>query len=287
MHIQYKIKHLEAIETFIRTALKEDIGPGDYSALACLNPAETGSAQLIVKDDCIIAGIEMASLIFTHFDPNLKMVALIEEGAWAPKGTIAFKVSGPAQSILATERLVLNCMQRMSGIATLTHKTYEKIKHTKCKILDTRKTTPNFRIAEKWAVVIGGGVNHRMGLYDMIMLKDNHIDYCGGISKALAKTLCYLKDHKLKLPIIVETRNLKEVEQCLESFDIERILLDNMSVVEMQQAVDLIDGRIPTEASGNITIDTIVPIAETGVDFISMGSITHSAPNIDLSLKAL
>lgn len=287
MHIQYKTDHKEAIKNFIKQALQEDIGPGDYSSLACLNKEKVGEAELIVKEDCVLAGVQMAELIFNHYDPNLKLTPLLEDGVLAKKGSIAFTVSGAVQSILATERLVLNCMQRMSGIATLTQQTYQNIKHTKCKILDTRKTTPNFRVAEKWAVVIGGGVNHRMGLYDMIMLKDNHIDFSGGIGNAVTKTVQYLVENELTLPIIVETRNLEEVKECLNYFDIERILLDNMSVEQMRDAVALIDGRIPTEASGNITIDTIIPIAETGIDYVSMGSITHSAPNVDLSLKAI
>ncbi len=287
MHIQYKTDHKEAIKSFIKQALQEDIGAGDYSSLACLNEAKVGEAELIVKEDCVLAGVQMAELIFNQYDPNLKITTLLEDGVFAKKGNIAFKVSGAVQSILATERLVLNCMQRMSGIATLTQQTYLNINHTKCKILDTRKTTPNFRVAEKWAVVIGGGVNHRMGLYDMIMLKDNHIDFSGGIGNAVTKTVQFLVENELTLPIVVETRNLEEVKECLNYFDIDRILLDNMSVEQMREAVVLIDGRIPTEASGNITIKTIVPIAETGVDFISMGSITHSAPNIDLSLKAI
>lgn len=283
----YSTIYQKELQQFIDTALKEDIGAGDFSALAALDTNQEGSAQLIVKEDCILAGVELAELIFKQYDSNLEIDIFISDGESALKGTIAFKVSGSTQSILATERLVLNVMQRMSGIASLTHENQQLIKHTKCKVLDTRKTTPNFRIAEKWAVVIGGGVNHRMGLYDMIMLKDNHIDYCGGVSAAIEKSLNFLKLKQLDLPIIVETRDLEEVKACLNYPKLYRILLDNMTTSELRESVQLIKGKIPTEASGNITKNTIVPIAETGVDFISMGSITHSAPNIDLSLKAV
>lgn len=283
----YSSTYQKELQQFIELALKEDIGPGDFSALAALDTEQEGKAKLIVKEDCILAGIESAELIFKQYDPSIEIEVFINDGEKASKGAIAFEVSGKTQSILATERLVLNVMQRMSGIASLTHQNQQLINHTKCKVLDTRKTTPNFRIFEKWAVVIGGGVNHRMGLYDMIMLKDNHIDYSGGVGAAIEKCLSFLKLKQLDLPIIVETRDLKEVKACLDYPEIHRILLDNMSTDELQNAVQLIDGKIPTEASGNITKDTIVPIAETGVDFISMGSITHSAPNIDLSLKAI
>lgn len=283
----YSSTYQKELQQFIESALKEDIGPGDFSALAALDTEQEGAAQLIVKEDCVLAGVELAKLIFTQYDPSLEIETFIEDGEKVSTGAIAFKVRGTTQSILATERLVLNVMQRMSGIATLTNENQNLINHTKCKVLDTRKTTPNFRIAEKWAVVIGGGVNHRMGLYDMIMLKDNHIDYCGGVSAAIEKTIDFLKLKQLDLPIIVETRDLNEVKACLDYPEIHRILLDNMSTDQLREAVKLINGKIPTEASGNITKDTIVSIAETGVDYVSMGSITHSAPNIDLSLKAL
>jgi nicotinate-nucleotide pyrophosphorylase (carboxylating) len=283
----YSSIYQKELQQFIESALKEDIGPGDFSALAALDTQQEGAAQLIVKEDCVLAGVELAQLIFKQYDSSIELETFIEDGTKVSAGSIAFKVNGNTQSILATERLVLNVMQRMSGIATLTNQNQELISHTKCRVLDTRKTTPNFRIAEKWAVLIGGGVNHRMGLYDMIMLKDNHIDYCGGVSAAIEKTIDFLKLKQLDLPIIVETRDLKEVKACLDYPEIHRILLDNMSTEELREAIALIDGKIPTEASGNITKETIVPIAETGVDYISMGSITHSAPNIDLSLKAL
>jgi len=283
----YSSIYQKELQQFIESALKEDIGPGDFSALAALDTEQEGAAQLIVKEDCVLAGVELAKLIFTQYDPSLEIETFIEDGEKVSTGSIAFKVRGTTQSILATERLVLNVMQRMSGIATLTNENQNLINHTKCKVLDTRKTTPNFRIAEKWAVVIGGGVNHRMGLYDMIMLKDNHIDYCGGVSAAIEKTIDFLKLKQLDLPIIVETRDLNEVKACLDYPEIHRILLDNMTCKQLVEAIQLIDGKIPTEASGNITKDTIVSIAETGVDYVSLGSITHSAPNIDLSLKAL
>jgi len=283
----YSSIYQKELQQFIESALKEDIGPGDFSALAALDSEQKGAAQLLVKEDCVLAGVELAKLICTQYDPSLEIEIFIEDGEKVSAGAIAFKVSGTTQSILATERLVLNVMQRMSGIATLTHQNQNLISHTKCKVLDTRKTTPNFRIAEKWAVVIGGGVNHRMGLYDMIMLKDNHIDYCGGVSATVEKTIDFLKLKQLELPIIVETRNLNEVKACLDHPEIHRILLDNMTCEQLVEAIQLIDGKIPTEASGNITKDTIVSIAETGVDYVSLGSVTHSAPNIDLSLKAL
>ena len=283
----YSSIYQKELQQFIESALKEDIGPGDFSALAALDTQQEGAAQLIVKEDCVLAGVELAQLIFKQYDSSIELETFIEDGTKVSAGSIAFKVNGNTQSILATERLVLNVMQRMSGIATLTKQNQELISHTKCRVLDTRKTTPNFRIAEKWAVLIGGGVNHRMGLYDMIMLKDNHIDYCGGVSAAIEKTIDFLKLKQLDLPIIVETRDLNEVKACLDYPEIHRILLDNMSTEELREAIALINGKIPTEASGNITKETIVPIAETGVDYISMGSITHSAPNIDLSLKAL
>ena len=283
----YSSTYQKELQQFIESALKEDIGPGDFSALAALDTEQEGAAQLIVKEDCVLAGVELAKLIFTQYDPSLEIETFIEDGEKVSTGSIAFKVRGTTQSILATERLVLNVMQRMSGIATLTNENQNLINHTKCKVLDTRKTTPNFRIAEKWAVIIGGGVNHRMGLYDMIMLKDNHIDYCGGVSAAIEKTIEFLKLKQLDLPIIVETRDLNEVKACLDYPEIHRILLDNMTCKQLVEAIQLIDGKIPTEASGNITKDTIVSIAETGVDYVSLGSITHSAPNIDLSLKAL
>ena len=287
MTYEYPVDFKDVLEAFIDQALKEDLGSGDASGLACLDPDATGTARCIVKQSGVLAGVAMAHLIFKQYDPSLEFTPLLSDGALVEQGAIAFEVSGPQQAILATERLVLNCMQRMSGIATLTHETQSLIKHTSCKILDTRKTTPNFRLAEKWAVQIGGGTNHRIGLYDMVMLKDNHIDYCGGVSKAIETTMAYLAREKRDIPVIVETRTLAEVEECLGFPDLYRILLDNMPVSLMREAVALVNGKIPTEASGNITKKSIVAVAETGVDFISMGAITYSAGVLDISLKAI
>jgi len=285
--IPFEQQYSKEIALLIEAALKEDIGAGDFSGLSCLSPSLKGTAQLIVKQNCVLAGLAMAKKIFYHFDPALVLECFYQDGDKVVKGSVALKVTGPSQSILATERLVLNCLQRMSGIASMTQELQSLIAHTPCKILDTRKTTPNFRVAEKWAVAIGGGVNHRMGLYDTVMLKDNHIDFCGGVSKAIEKTKSYLNTHHKVLPIIVECRNLEEVNACMAHPDLHRILLDNMSLDSLRKAVLLIDGLIPTEASGNISRETLEGVAETGVDFVSMGAITYSAPIIDMSLKAL
>ena len=274
------------IKTFITNALEEDIQEGDHSTLATIPKNLNQKAKLLVKQDCILAGVEMAEMIFHHFDKNLKIERLMEDGEQAKPGDIAFYVSGNARSILSTERLVLNCMQRMSGIATLTHDWDARLLGTKTRLLDTRKTTPNFRLCEKWAVAIGGGTNHRYGLYDMIMLKDNHIDYVGSITKAVKMARAYSLKLKKPLKIEVETRNLKEVEEALNA-GADRIMLDNMDMDTMYQAVQLVSGKCETEASGGITRDMLKEIAATGVDFISAGAITHSAENIDLSLKAV
>jgi nicotinate-nucleotide pyrophosphorylase (carboxylating) len=277
-----------SLKQFITLALAEDIGFGDASAAACIDPQAIGAADCIVKDKGVIAGIEMAKRIFTHYDQRIRFTAHLFDGDSIQEGVIAFRVEGPQASLLSTERLVLNCMQRMSGIATLTQKVQQLIAHTNCRVLDTRKTTPNFRIAEKWAVKIGGGENHRMGLYDMIMLKDNHVDYAGGVAQAIEKTLVYLKQQSKNLPIVVETRTLEEVNACLAYHGrIERILLDNMSADKLREALQLIGGQIPTEASGGINLGNVVSIAETGVDYVSMGSIIYAAEVIDMSLKAV
>lgn len=275
----------EALKTFIESALKEDIGPGDYSTLSTIDKNLIQTAECIVKEDCIIAGVELAEIIFKTLDKKLSVEVFIKDGEAVKKGAIAFSVHGNAQSILMAERLVLNCMQRMSGIATLTHDWDSRLIGTKTKLLDTRKTTPNFRICEKWAVAIGGGTNHRYGLYDMVMLKDNHIDYNGSIKNAVEMCRKYLKENKLKLKIEVETRTLKEVQEALEA-KVDRIMLDNMSTAMMKKAVTLIGGKIETEASGGIQRDRLHEIALTGVDYISAGALTHSASNIDISLKA-
>ncbi len=279
----------KVLKQFIKSALEEDIQQGDHSTLSTIPTNLQQSAQLIVKEDCILAGVELAEIIFKTFDKNLTLEVFIKDGENAKVGDIAFIVSGNARSILSTERLVLNCMQRMSGIATLSHDWDSRLLGTKTKLLDTRKTTPNFRICEKWAVVIGGGTNHRFGLYDMIMLKDNHIDYNGNITNAVKMTQEYLKKNKLKLKVEVETRNLAEVEEAakLAGKGIDRIMLDNMDLKTMEEAVKIINGKCETEASGGITRDQLNAIAQTGVTYISAGALTHSAKNIDLSLKAI
>lgn len=276
----------EALKTFIKNALEEDIQDGDHSTLATIPKDLQQKAKLLVKENCILAGVEMAEIIFKTFDKNLKVETFIKDGETAKVGDIAFYVTGSARSILSTERLVLNCMQRMSGIATLTHDWDSRLLGTKTKLLDTRKTTPNFRICEKWAVAIGGGTNHRYGLYDMIMLKDNHIDYNGSITNAVKMAQDYNKKNKKKLKIEIETRNLLEVEEAIKS-GADRIMLDNMDVQTMKKAVKLINGKCETEASGGITRYMLKEVASTGVDYISAGALTHSAANIDLSLKAV
>jgi len=277
----------EAISQFINAALKEDVGPGDYSSLASIPVTAQNTAQLIMKDKGVIAGIEIAEKIFQTVDSTLQLVVLKKDGDLVKEGDIILHVSGSAQSILTAERLVLNCMQRMSGIATYTYFLSNKITQYKAKLLDTRKTTPNFRMMEKWAVLIGGGKNHRFALYDMIMLKDNHIDFAGGIEKAIKATHTYLKHHKLDLQIEVETRSLDEVKQVVDVGGIDFIMLDNMSPSLMKEAIEFIDGRYKVEASGGITEATIESVAATGVDFISVGALTHSYKSLDMSLKAL
>lgn len=276
----------KVLKQFIKNALEEDIQDGDHSTLSTIPKDLQQSAKLLVKENCILAGVELAEIIFKTFDKNLVVENYIKDGDVAKAGDIAFIVTGSARSILSTERLVLNCMQRMSGIATLTHDWDSRLIGTKTKLLDTRKTTPNFRVCEKWAVAIGGGTNHRYGLYDMIMLKDNHIDYNGSITNAVKMAKEYVKKSKKKLKIEVETRNLEEVQEAINA-KVDRIMLDNMDVATMKKAVKLIDGTCESEASGGITRDQLKDIATTGVTFISVGALTHSAKNIDLSLKAV
>ncbi len=277
----------EAISKFIMSALNEDVGPGDYSSLAAIPKGTKNTAQLIMKDNGIIAGIEVAERIFKIVDASLHIIFFKQDGETVSIGDIIFKVEGNAQSILTAERLVLNCMQRMSGIATYTQYLAGLIGTHKAQLLDTRKTTPNFRMMEKWAVLIGGGKNHRYALYDMIMLKDNYIDFAGGIPKAIKATQKYLKEHKLNLQIEVETRSLPEVQQVVETGGVDFIMLDNMSPELMRQAVKLIDGQFKTEASGGITEQTIEAVAASGVDYISVGALTHSYKSLDMSLKAV
>ena len=276
----------EALTTFIRTALAEDVGDGDHSALAAIPAGAQNRAHLLVKGEGILAGVALAPLIFKEVDPALHMTVLLTDGTPVRHGDIAFTVEGPARSILTAERLVLNCMQRMSGIATYTAHLNNLLAGTTTKLLDTRKTTPNFRICEKWAVLIGGGVNHRYGLFDMIILKDNHVDYAGGIAQAIVATHAYLEKSGRQLPIEIETRSLIEVQQALDAGGVDRIMLDNMNPELLREAVALIAGRFPTEASGGITEQTIAEVARTGVDYISVGALTHSVKSLDLSLKA-
>jgi nicotinate-nucleotide pyrophosphorylase (carboxylating) len=274
------------LERFIQSALDEDIGEGDYSSLATIPSDLVKRAKLLVKDDGILAGVDVAQAVFQQFDRNLRVDVLLEDGAPIKKGDIAFTVEGPALSILSTERLVLNCMQRMSAIATKTHNLTALTKGTKARLLDTRKTTPNFRLLEKWAVLIGGGFNHRIGLFDMVMLKDNHVDMAGGIRQAIIRTKDYLRARNKNLKIEIETRSLEEVGQVIDVGGVDIIMLDNMNVETMREAVAMIGGKYQTEASGGITEDTIKGVAECGVDFISVGALTHSVHSLDLSLKA-
>lgn len=271
----------------IDEALIEDIQEGDHTTLATIDHEATGTARLLVKQPGIIAGVELAEQILKHVNPELEVDIVIPDGAKVEPGDIAFTVFGRVQALLVAERTMLNFMQRMSGIATKTNTFVQKVRHTNAKILDTRKTTPGLRNFEKWAVRIGGGHNHRMGLYDMIMIKDNHIDFCGGIENAITKVRQYLQDNELELKIEVETRNIEEVWQVLRTGGVDRIMLDNFAVNNMKEAVEAISGQFETEASGGINIDTVLNYAETGVDFISIGELTHSVNSLDLSFKAV
>tara|TARA_R110000823_G_scaffold227834_2_gene355151 strand:- start:112162 stop:113022 length:861 start_codon:yes stop_codon:yes gene_type:complete len=275
------------IDIIIANAIREDVGDGDHSSLACISEDALGSAKLLVKDEGIIAGVEFARQVFEYVDPGLELDIKIKDGSPVNYGDVAFYVSGLSQSILKSERLVLNAMQRMSAIATKTNKYVKLLEGTNTKILDTRKTTPGIRALEKWAVKIGGGENHRFALYDMVMLKDNHIDFCGGITKAIEKTKKYLKENQLGLKIIVEARNLDEIGEILQSEGVYRILIDNFNYEDTRKAVKLIDGKCLTESSGGITLQTARKYAECGVDYISSGALTHSVHNMDLSLKAV
>jgi len=275
------------LNRIIENAIREDVGPGDYSSLSCIPDSATGKAKLLVKENGIIAGVEFAKMIFNYVDPNLQIETFINDGTPVKYGDVVFHVSGSSQSILKSERVVLNSMQRMSAIATKTNSYVELLKGTNAKILDTRKTTPGFRAAEKWAVKIGGGENHRFALYDMVMLKDNHNDFAGGITNAITKTKNYLKENNLDLKIIVEARTLDEIREILENEGIYRILIDNFNFDDTITAVGLIGDKCLTESSGNINEKTIRKYAECGVDYISSGALTHSVYNMDLSLKAI
>lgn len=273
------------LKQFVLSAMSEDIGAGDYSSLASIPAHTSGAAHMLMKENGVLAGIELAKEILLLNDPTLRVNVLMPDGSKVQKGDIALTVEGSVHSILRSERLLLNLAQRLSGIASTTAKYCERIAGTNCKLLDTRKTTPLLRRLEKWAVTVGGGHNHRFGLYDMVMLKDNHVDYAGGISKAIESTKAYLSAHNLNLAIEIETRNLQEVEEVLRVGGVQRIMLDNFDCQTLKEAVLLINGRMETEASGGITLETIRAYAETGVDFISVGALTHSVKSLDISLK--
>lgn len=275
------------LDLIIKNAIREDIGEGDHTSLSCIPHNAQGKAKLLVKDTGIIAGVEFAKKVFQYVDAHLEVETLINDGASVKQGDVVFYVSGRSQSILQAERLVLNAMQRMSAIATKTAFFVNLLKGTKTKILDTRKTTPGIRALEKWAVTIGGGVNHRFALYDMVMIKDNHIDFAGGITQAITKTKSYLAEKGLDIKIIVEARSLDEIKEILKNEGVYRILIDNFSFEDTRKAVELIHGKCLTESSGGINEETIRKYAECGVDFISSGALTHSVYNMDLSLKAI
>ena len=276
----------QLIDELIDLAFAEDIGDGDATTLCCIPTDEMGKSRLIVKEEGIIAGIEMARRVFQKFDPELKMTTYIEDGAHVKPGDIAFVVEGKVQSLLQTERLMLNIMQRMSGIATITAKYQERLAGLKTRVLDTRKTTPGMRIMEKEAVRLGGGCNHRIGLFDMILLKDNHVDFAGGIGKAIDMAQQWCKDNNKDLKIDIEVRNLDELQQALDNGGADRIMLDNFTPELTRKAVEIIDGRCETESSGGITIDTLRDYGECGVDYISVGALTHSVKSLDMSFKA-
>jgi nicotinate-nucleotide pyrophosphorylase (carboxylating) len=282
-----KTTYEELLNSFIDNALKEDVGSGDYSSLACIPESALGKARLLVKEHGIIAGINVAKAVFNRISDQIVLNACLEDGSVVNPGDIVFNVTGNIRLILQTERLVLNILQRMSGIATKTQQYVRRLHGLKTKILDTRKTTPGMRFLEKEAVRIGGGHNHRMGLYDMIMLKDNHIDYAGGIKKAIQQTRIYLKKNNLHLKVEIEARNLKEIEEILFTGSVDRIMLDNFSVDNTETAVNMIRGRFETESSGGINLENIRNYAECGVDYISVGDLTHHINSLDLSLKAV
>ena len=276
----------ELEDLLIDLSFKEDIGDGDHTTLCCIPADAMGKSQLLIKEDGILAGVEVAKKVFNRFDPTMVVEVLINDGAAVKKGDVAMIVTGKVRSLLQTERLMLNIMQRMSGIATMTNKYVRKLEGTKTHVLDTRKTTPGMRMLEKQAVKIGGGMNHRIGLFDMILLKDNHVDFAGGIANAINRCHDYLKEKGLDLKIEIEVRNMDELSQVLDRGGVNRIMLDNFTVEETRNAVELIGGRYETESSGGITFDTIRDYAECGVDFVSVGALTHSVKGLDMSFKA-
>lgn len=276
----------ELEDRLIDLAFAEDIGDGDHTTLCCIPENAMGKSHLLIKEDGILAGVELAKRVFAKFDPTMQVEVLINDGTPVKKGDIAMVVTAKVRSLLQTERLMLNIMQRMSGIATMTNKYVERLKGTKTHVLDTRKTTPGLRMLEKQAVKIGGGMNHRIGLFDMILLKDNHIDFCGGITNAITRCHEYLKEKGLDLKIEIEVRNFDELAEAMNCGGINRIMLDNFSVADTKKAVDIVGGKFETESSGGITFDTIRGYAECGVDFISVGALTHSVKGLDMSFKA-
>lgn len=276
----------ELEDRLIDLAFAEDIGDGDHTTLCCIPENAMGKSHLLIKEDGILAGVELAKRVFAKFDPTMQVEVLINDGTSVKKGDIAMVVTAKVRSLLQTERLMLNIMQRMSGIATMTNKYVERLKGTKTHVLDTRKTTPGLRMLEKQAVKIGGGMNHRIGLFDMILLKDNHIDFCGGITNAITRCHEYLKEKGLDLKIEIEVRNFDELAEAMNCGGINRIMLDNFSVADTKKAVDIVGGKFETESSGGITFDTIRDYAECGVDFISVGALTHSVKGLDMSFKA-
>ncbi|KKY62115.1 carboxylating nicotinate-nucleotide diphosphorylase [Tannerella forsythia] len=277
----------QLIDELITLAFAEDIGDGDHTTLCCIPSTEMGKSRLIIKESGVLAGVEMAQRIFKHFDPDMRMDIFICDGAEVKRGDIAFTVEGRVQSLLQTERLVLNVMQRMSGIATTTRRYVKALEGTRTRVLDTRKTTPGMRMLEKEAVRIGGGVNHRIGLFDMILLKDNHVDFAGGIEQAITRAQSYLEEKRKKLKIEIEVRNFKELDEVMKVGGVDRIMLDNFSPSDTREAVRRIGGRYETESSGGITFDTLRDYAECGVDYISVGALTHSIQSLDMSLKAV
>lgn len=280
----YSVDELE--DRLIDLAFAEDIGDGDHTTLCCIPEDAMGKSHLLIKEDGILAGVEVAKKVFYRFDPELEVEVLINDGARVKKGDVAMVVSGKIRSLLQTERLMLNIMQRMSGIATMTNRYVELLKGTKTNVLDTRKTTPGMRMLEKQAVKIGGGVNHRIGLFDMILLKDNHVDFAGGIKNAIERCHTYLKEKGLDLKIEIEVRNFDELQQVLDCGGVDRVMLDNFSVNDTKKAVEIINGRFETESSGGITFETIRAYAECGVDYVSVGALTHSVKGLDMSFKA-
>ncbi|NQT76801.1 MAG: carboxylating nicotinate-nucleotide diphosphorylase [Bacteroidetes bacterium] len=275
------------LDDFIKLALEEDLGDGDHTSLSTIPADKKGAAQLLVKQEGILAGVRIAEKVFKLLDPDTLMEIFIEDGSEIHPGDIVFKVSGRSASLLSAERLALNFMQRMSGIATYTHYLQSLLHGLHTRLLDTRKTTPNFRYFEKEAVRIGGGINHRMGLYDMIMIKDNHVDFAGGIAQAIKATRAYLENKNKRLKIEIEVRNLKELREVMEARGVDRVMFDNFSIEDLKEAVEIVGSKYETEASGGITGDSIRAIAETGVDFISVGALTHQIKSLDLSLKAI